>query len=364
MGRETRRYVSLDQAKDTRFGEVLRGAIKAEFGSASEFAKFVGKTEGAISQLITGPQEPTPTTLRWLLTQFNTPAWQEAIYEAWRRDFAPPPEFNFRGTHADAIEQIREIDQAGNPRRALAITVAGRKEADDPVAWQRYTEEAFQINLRLTRTAPALRVLSEMRERARARDDKASVSAALWMEGTAVRNLESITVEVLTDRQNIALEYLNAWSPDSAEEKETWSNRFTALERDRALDFLAVHDRSPVSKELLIDALRSLERSMRLLDSKPIYTTGLEVRARVETALGRPFKAEETLEELAKIGAESGTDLKEKMEIARARILMLRGERDEAIHIFEHAAKRAFDLMNLHHHRKADQLAARLRAGL
>lgn len=127
---------------------------------------------------------------------------------------------------------------------------------------------------------------------------------------------------------------------------------------------LEAHSRRSVATEVLQQAVAAVDRSIEAGGDQSFRYMGLEVRSRVELALGEVFKAEETLDEVEASGFSSGSDLKEKYLLGRARIAIERGERRRASKLLEETSESAFSVMNLHHHRMADTEHARLQLTL
>ncbi|HVT12456.1 MAG TPA: helix-turn-helix transcriptional regulator [Fimbriimonadaceae bacterium] len=363
MGDDGTKRPSLGQPKVAPFGVVLRAAIKAEFGSNREFARALGVSEGRVSQIVRGPEIPEPETLERVIGHFSTLALQDQIHRAWVAEFAPLPNWReLEFEKAEALHQIRLLEEAAFPVRALSLARLCQQHAVDPDSWQIFTERIVQLNLRLGKVSPAIAAVAEMEERARSRRENADLLTALWTRGQALRNLESITVSQLMKVHQNAMSFAESWRPKGGEPLAIWTHRKAALQRDFALHVLATHNRHPVDQEHLEAAIRSVETSMHG-DDYLGYCAGLEVRARVETAMGQIFKAEETLEELEALG-NAGPDFLEKTGLTRARIMVRRGEREAAIAFYKKLATDCFERMNLHHHRMADQELGKVLAGL
>ena len=107
-------------------------------------------------------------------------------------------------------------------------------------------------------------------------------------------------------------------------------------------------------------ALESVNRSIPTLDCPSFYYMGLEVRSRVEIALGHVVAAEEILDEIENAGIHYGSDLADKCLLGRARIHTARKEFDQALTLFEAASADSFSRMNLHYHNQADEERVRI----
>lgn len=349
--------------KPEPFGAALKAAIRAEFGSGRAFAEAVGVSEGRVSQIVRGPEDVNARTLDYVLAPISSLPLQERVHAAWVRDFAPLPEPERSPMEPErAVWTAKDLWLAGNPKRALRLAAAQREFAEEPWAWHELSGLMVMTGLRLGRSSLALETTTEIERKARSDGDRMRFLAALWMRGLALRNSEHVPARSLNGAHEDALAFAETWEPGGRAEQELVRVKRMELRRDFALNVLAVHGRRPVPEEILQRALRSAEDALRMHDDPLPRCFALEVRARVEVALGQLFRAEETLEEAESLSGGRILELWEKSRIVRAKILLGRGARDEAAHELREVAERCFEEMNLHHHRVADQLLARLAA--
>lgn len=356
---------SLGKAKQVSFGATLRRAIKSEFRSNKEFAKALGVSEGRISQIVNGPDAVDADTLERILKPFTSFALQYEIHEAWVREFAPLPSTeSLLGDGIRTLEEVHRLSVAGLPTRALALAKQGRKHASDPMLWQDFTEHIVQIDLRLTKTSAALAEIKIMEERAHSGDEPAHLVTALWMKGLAARSLDFVDIGQLIGVHQAAAEFTQAWNPRGSHDQAFRQLRQAELERDYALHILVINDRNPVHRDLLDLALQSVQHSIERTKGSKAGLLGLEIRARIECAMGHYFKAEDTLDDLEGDGLDVSTETVEKSLLLRSRILAGRGEIEAASRGFSQVATYCFERMNLHHFRIADRELAKLRLGI
>lgn len=354
---------ALGQAKPQPFGAVLRQAIKEEFGSGKEFARAACKSEGRVSQVVRGPEAPDAATLAWVLETFQSLKLRGQVRDAWVRDFASagidPREPVEVGTAIGEINGLADHD----PRLALRFAEEVRARLTDAREWQEATERVVHLRLRLSSPGTAALVVDEMERRARAREDPTDLLTALWMRGNALRNLENVSARALHRAHSKATEFAAAFRPSDAVRRSVWLNRRAQMDRDFALHVLTLHDRKPLEKEGLLSALKSVERSIQDGDSPAFTTMGLEVRARVELALGWVVKAEDTLDEILALASADGTELQEKTALTKAKILLARSQKEAALDRLVKVATYCLEKTNLHHHRVAEQLILRIQEG-
>lgn len=346
------------------FVGVLREAIEREFGQIKAFAHASGTSPSMMSQILDPNNQTSTRSLAKILRPFS-PAQQDKVHRAWINEYAPLPkvESPFHVWH-NLLKAIKDLCYCGNPHRALRLALANRKDTHDPVLWQRLTEESVVICLRLQKVGQALELLSQMKERAQRDQNAVQMSAALWLRGCALRAMDGVRNAQLCDSQNDALDYISSWKPKLEDEQETYINRRAAIYRDFAVTILAVNDREPVSEDELVKALGWAKKSLAVSDSSLGLCTSLEVRAQVELCQGQIFKAEESLDEIENQGESIDLDLRQKVGLTRARILIKRGETEKAHHVCNEVSRDSFNLTNLHHHRQAQQMIAKLELGL
>lgn len=349
------------KASTQPFGVALKSAIREEFGTSKAFAAKLGITPGRVSQILKGPEDISTPTLVNILSAFSSHGIQERIHAAWVREFAPLPKTSIRDLEPDeALEKIHRLGVDGLPTRALAFAESWKAGATDPELLQALSRQVVEISLRLTRVAKAAQGLNEMKEVAAQNSEEPDIFTALWMKCLVLRALDRIPAKELLRAFEDARCYAESIRTKSTSSREKWLKQRAILDRDFALHILALTEQRKVPQEALNLAVKLINKSIEE-GPDPVFTPyGLEMRARIEVAQGHLVKAEDTLDELQELGLPEGAELWEKAEFTRARILVERGELDEAISILERVSEDCFTRMNLHHHRKADQLLARL----
>lgn len=203
---------SLGEAKPSSFGAVLRSAIRSEFGTAKEFARALGVTEGRVSQIVSGPESVNPQTLTSILRAFHSLTLQEMVHAAWSQEFAPLPS-KLAASNPDQV--IREVSglKERTPTRALGLLSAARSAAEEAIDWQILAEQEVFLNLRLTKHGPAYALVQTMYRRALARGDRGDMLTALWMKGNVVRNIPGVPLKSIANSHDEAVAFASAWSP-------------------------------------------------------------------------------------------------------------------------------------------------------
>ncbi|MBS1702863.1 MAG: helix-turn-helix domain-containing protein [Armatimonadetes bacterium] len=351
---------SLGKAKPEHFGEALRSAYLAEFGSQREFARAVGVTPGRISQLVNGREEVEAQTLGRLLACLSSTEAQERVHAAWTEQFAPLPETTEDAADpAKGLARILDLTEAGLPVRALELAKLWRGRAAELPEWQAFSGQAVELSLRLNKVSSALAVVQEMEQAALQAEDAPGAANALWLKGLVMRNLDRAAARMVHDAHQDAVDFAKA--------RGVTSTKLPGIEeqlaRDFALHLVLLHERKPLPREALEVALGTVSDSVSKGLDGVLLAHALEIRARVEIALGQVAKAEDTLDEVREVSVSRATDVSESILLSGAKIRLARGEDDEAKTILEQVAEMSFERMNLHHQEVAEQLLAKVMLG-
>lgn len=346
------------------FGAVLRRAIQAEFGSNKAFAQALGVSPGRVSQIIGGPESVDPATLAKLLKAFSSLLNQTVVYEAWVREFAPPPvEEGLALDSEDARQQAIGLWHGDRPAEGLRLAEVHRQHVTDPQLWQELSSVALMINLRLGRRGEALKIARELEERSRADQEAGYLLTATWMRFLALRNLDRAPLKLIHRAYQDAVSLAYAREP-LGDWKGRWLAKRLELQRDFALQVLTIAERKPVDDETLAEAMQVVNATLGRWEDPAAETMGLEVRARIEVVLGQLSKAEDTLDEVESRRWHTSTELRDKANLVRARIAIERGELEEARFLLQAIADACLERGNVHHFQIADQLLAELELGL
>ncbi len=351
---------SLGQTKPEHFGEALRAAAIAEFGSGKAFAKAVGVSPGRISQIVNGREEIEATTLGKLLGTFTLPHLQERVHAAWTRQFAPRPESeDDYSDPADGLLRILALTEAGLPVRALDLARTWQVRTTNEPRWYAFSQHVVELSLRLAKVSSALAEVQNMESVAISKGDRLQMANVLWLKGLVLRNLDRATAKMLSEAHRDAVQFTEAYDITS----QTLPGIEEQLARDFALHLVMLNERRPLPYEALRYALKLVSDSVDQGLDGVLLAHALEIRARIEIALGQATKAEDTLEEVESISVSRATDVSEATMISQAKILIARGDQDEAKSILERVAEISFSRMNLHHQDVAEQLLSRLLLG-
>lgn len=349
--------------KTGTFESLLREAIQAEFGSSVAFSRALGVSRSRVSQLTGGSSPPDPTTLERILRTFSSPSWQEQIHSAWIRQFVPVPTEEIQGLDTEDGRQLASrLWLADAPEHALHVANLHRARTTDAYLWQELSGIILLVNLRLGRAGASLVVGREMIERASNSHERGHLLTALWMQGVAARNVEHVGLDKLNVLHTRALDVASAITATGEWQRRLKTKRLELM-RDFALHVLKVSEHRRVPTGALEKAVASVNQAIERWDDEQAAALGLEVRARLEVALGQVVKAEETLSEIRNKKLGRFGEIDEKMELVEARIAILRGEVDRARTALQQICERCLVLGNYHHFRVADQLLAQLELG-
>lgn len=350
---------SLGGAKADNFSWALKQAVKAEFGSSKAFAKALGVTEGRVSQLLNPKERLQPQTLEGILTCFSSNVHRASIHQAWLSEFdqllAPDV---FQPTQHLLIE----LDRLSvlSPDQAIRHLAEAKIHTQDPNEWQELSERHVHLCLRIGMTLQAIQTVDEMKSRATANRNSVHMLTALWLQGNVLRSVDNVSTKMLSEANEGAMQFASGSKPKKGEALEQWRDRRAQLERDFALHALKIHEMGRLSSGNLEIALSASIRSMEMVDCPKFRYAGLEVRARIELALGRLVNTEDTLDEIKESQYLFGTEIWEKASLTTAKLWFAQGRIEESKVLIEEVANRCFERMNLHHYRVANQLGIRL----
>lgn len=354
-------------AKENRpphFRDVLRDAVRREYGTQKAFALALGVSEAQVSQYYSGSHGIQPSTLDNILRAFTSEAHRHALYKAWAGQFEPTPLLPKAASPAEVLAQIEGLFEKGLIRPAIRLAERELTRTDDYEKWFKIAERLEPLYLRLGNVSTALTLRDEIERRATEQGDMLAVLAALAMTETALQSLDAATLAAVDDAHRRSLAAAERWTPVTSESKRVRELRIASLSRTRALQILAFFKKGKISSSSLETALKEAGRAYRLDHPPYMVANGLETTSRIQAASGQLFQAEETIEELDAFGLGHGWEMWEKSRLTLARIAEARGERDEAVRILTEVRDRCRALDNLHHARTADQELARLMLGL
>lgn len=337
------------------FKAVLRRAIHQEYGKAEEFAKALGITPGRISQILNGPEELKNSTLEPILAALS-PASGERVRAAWIREFVPdvgtepvPPSV--------AAYKAYVLDSGGLPRKALKLierTIA--EAAPDDEARPLLLQRAAEYELKLDRPGRSMRRVEQASRLAELRNEPFDIFTALWLRGVIVQHLD-VSQEEKVSASKDASDYGASHSEGSSR----WRSRSVEATRDEALAILAAFDDGAVGVEELGRAHQLAKDAVESSDTLLLLPVALEIRARIECAVGLIAAAEESLD-AAEESACRDPDMDRKAGLLRARILVARKQFGEAEEAYLRLSSEARTAGDLYRQRKAEGLLGRLLA--
>jgi hypothetical protein len=361
MSRKESRRKTVGHPTSSAFGPTLRWAIQQEFQTNKSFANRLDRSPSRVSQIIKGLEAVDASSLGRILGCFERPDLREVIHAAWVRQFAPLPPLSLIEDVVTLQRHIEGLVQLGRVRPALSLAIDAYAQAADHDVRQNMLERQVQLHSRLTDTAAAMAALNLMEATAKG-SSRTDLLTALWMKLSILTKLPSAPVSRFKEAYGDAIALAGSWKPELGDARALWKHRLASLERDRAIFILTAVEHRALGRDAISLAREAAVRSLELSDSVALSCTGLEVRARVEVAEGHPFTAEETLEELRGRGVENGSELWEKEQLTRARILALRGEVERAVALLTELGERCLDRFDLHHFGQATSLRLTLEA--
>lgn len=361
MSQQAWSEVSLGEPKVQVFGAELRGAIKRAFGTNREFAKQLGVSEGRVSQVLSGTESITAQTLDQLLACFRNLGDQERLHQSWVQTFAPSPlvqvgswELEIRAE--DLLASLPELMAIGRSRQLLdEIQRLATSELSQELRF-RLSEAGVRLALFLQRPSVALQLSRKQIEMGQEADEPAWVSFGRYAGANASRIISSLPSEDLIRFHQEALDSLESLSGKKA--LVLGQDLRVALRRDRVLTLLTIAERYPVESDHLKAELSGIERLAQSQEG-PSLALALEVKARLQAALGQSFQAEETLEAITGTKISISADYPAKTRITAARVLLCRGEVEAAGELLQTALQDCLAIDNLHHAAVIDGLMAR-----
>lgn len=354
----------------TAFGPVLLVAIKKEFRTQKAFALVLGVSETLVSQYVNGTDLPNKDMMVRIVACFWNPSMQHALQTAWARTCVPMPDPLQSGRAAlEIVDHLHDFKGLSSKQAAQVIHRFLSSE-EDPAIRHELMKRLILLLLRLTRGAEAMKWAKAMETEALAANDPERIVAAQWKRLLVLYNYEEYCPKRLyTDHGKVEL-YALAVKPHTGAARQRWWGQFADLQRDKALFILRLHEGRPVTKELLKIAFDAADQSVSCAETLGKKAQGMEVRARVELAMARPDLAADTLDAIEENGIDDGHELREKVEITRARLhlQLADGEgnkwrTDLAEEILGGTVERCFKAQNLRHHAVASRLLLRIRTG-
>lgn len=355
---------NLERAKPQSFGATVRAAIKAEFGTNQDFARHLGVSKGRISQIIRGPETIGHEALERVLRGFSSSAWQQSIQAAWVRDFIRIEQHPEESLELDELLlKIHHLNASGLPYQAIQLAEEQRQLVGDLIAWTSLTVQIIQTSLRVGQTSKATENVIELQRRAMEWNEVDHLFAARWLKGLVLQSLPRMRVRETYEFHRETLRFGETNLQNQGVVSENLLPMVASLERDIALFLTKRFEKGEIDQEAVKAANARIDRSIQLGESESFKAYGLEARSRYFAAIGKVAAAEDALDELESVGLQDGSDLWEKSQITKAKILTHRGESEEALHLYHEISLRALEKVNLHHHFAAEMLASSLTLG-
>lgn len=346
------------------FAEELQAVIDAEFGTRAAFARAMGVTPPQVTHFANEPEKIQPKSIEAMLATIASTALQRRLYEAWARQFAPPPVLPAGLPTETVLAEINALFDAGQIAHAIAIARGELQRTDDFLRWFAIAERLQPLYLRLGQVSAGLQFLKEIERRALEAGDNLAVYSSLAMKETALQSVDAASFRHVDEAHGRSLAFLEAWSPKDAESKRIRDLRRASLSRSRALQILTYWKKKTLPDEALEAAMREAKRSFSNEAPDYLIATGLEVLGRIQAAQGDCFGAEETVERLEEFGLGKAWELWEKSRLTLAEAAKKRGDIERAMEILVDVRDRCMQLDNRHHARHADQELARLMLGI
>ncbi len=347
---------SLGKAKSKSFGETLKEAINFEFGTSKAFAHALGVSPGRVSQVMQGPESVDPQTLKNILRTFNDHLLRASIHTAWVREFAPRPEVQVGNLNSDEV--LLRISGAGRTisvKTALKLAQSQRNFETNEVLWEKLSERIVHLHQQLLQTSFAYETVSEMQERASLSKDALGVLKSLWMKTNVLISSGTVPFEVIEKAQSTAHYFASSIALNGSPEDQVLLARKEQMNRDAAILIYHGVESGELDSSAIDQAREIIRKSKATAEGAPAYLYALEVQSRFEIACGNVFKAEEMIDELEKNLSILGGDYPERIELSKAKLLILRGRRDEAVNVLRQFLQACLSRGNLHQAKKADQ---------
>lgn len=350
---ENRSSKSLAKPKPT-FGEALRTAIKAEFGTNKAFAERLRVSEGRVSQMIKGPESITAQSLDEILRCFTSLSRQQAIYEAWLETFAPCPLARLTRSESEdqAHKLLAELDPlvtSGQARQSLTALEVLRTPLKDLELRFWVLRAITETSMYLRRSEQAQRASSELRRQAQSAGDPEWIGRALWLEAIVAKNSPSTTFGMKAKRLDEAMMFVSAWNPADGPNRELARQMRSAVSRDRVIALIDLNERKPIDEVQFEQALQGLNTTLGREMSNANKALYLEVKARLLLAMNDIEGCEESLDEVYLSKGFVSYDHDSKTAILQGQLFMTRNIPQKATDVLETGLDRCYAADDLHH---------------
>jgi transcriptional regulator with XRE-family HTH domain len=228
--------------KAPSFRKILSDAIKRDFKTRRAFAQAAGVSEGRISQVLSGLEDPRPETLRWIVQAFPDVATQDILTTAYVADYlnADPTPLSVHS----ALELCEGLFNSGRVNRAVVMARRGLRLARNPREWMTVAERLFPLYLRLSQVSKALELRNLMAEKAMEDSDRVSVLTSLTLKANAIHSLDSAKPEDVQVIHTQSLELLHAIKETEDAGLKNWAEvKASSLWREYSLLILYMHER-------------------------------------------------------------------------------------------------------------------------
>ncbi len=344
------------------FGTILRAAVLKEHTTDVKFAAALGVTAGRVSQILSGNERISRRVLAGLLKAFTKSKLRKEIRDAWILEYMPLQyALDSLGTE-DAGEQASFLLKDHQPHQALDLVESRRARTPDCSDWHELSRVAAEINKRLVRPAAALRIVSEMEQRARCEGNQVHILEALRLKCHVSIDVSGIRPLCLSQLHEDALRYAETYKPQAALRNQ-WQKTRSELARDGAMILLKAHEFQDISIELFKKALSGIGWARSNSKDETGHARGLLVRAKVEIAAGHIGNANEALDEIAGHPCAGEGDFPQRIRIVKARLAILSDKCPKAMALLESICAQCLENEDPYYHRIADQLLARLTLG-
>ena len=355
----------------TRFGRELKRLIARDYGTETEFGKWVGWSQGRVSQIVRAPAgRVSHAVLDTVLAGFPSVADQEALHLAWQESHAPSPlarPFSDGWSEEEALGFIascpRLLEQGRHRAVSATLSAMWQLYAADP---RRYrlalaTGEAAQdLWSCVSRHALVIQAARANLQLAAEHGDRPALLRGMWREGLAVRPLDSAAQARPGSAYEVAKEAVTEWSPKGSVGKRAKHDIASSLIRDRAALASTLFRHGIVGADFVASRLGTLQRSLDDPASSNHVILGKEVEARLLADLGRTDDALSSLESATSLAGQDDLTAKVKCDVTRVRVLVLDGEYEEAGKVLSGAIEVAERGMMLPYYKKLADFEQRL----
>ncbi len=336
---------------DQSFGEAVRRVAIAAYGTQLGLAKAATMSASNVSHMVRGGTKPKSVTLDGLFAALDNPALQYELYVAYARELSP----DFPDAHRnpdDALQTIRALAHLF-PEKALEYALHCAQAVSDADILRQVLEQIVHVSSRTRNIDTAVKSVRKLVEMCTKDGHRLHLFKARLMVASVLRTIEAFPVAKIRHADAASEEVAKAIVATGGGHDHEFSVLASQLKRDQVLTTLVGNISSPASMEELQDAVRKIELAMRITPDPGYFLHHHEVKARVQLAMNRTHPAEETLEQMAKLGVPEGSDLEEKAWLVQASISRLRGDRDEAIAALTQAIDLCSNKSNVHHLQRA-----------